>query len=181
MTGPSATGAHTVTIPPAGRYVLDTARSTVTFRTRHMFGLAPVRGSFALDGGEVEVADPVGGSTARADISARSFTTGNPMRDRVVRSAQYLYAANHPVLRFSSGELVHGDGTWALDGELTVRGTASRVRLEIEHCEHDGSALAARATTRIDRTEFAITGQRGMTGRYLDLVLEIVAAPSSAG
>ena len=30
--------------PQLGRYEIDTKRSTVTFRTRHLSGLAPVRG-----------------------------------------------------------------------------------------------------------------------------------------
>jgi polyisoprenoid-binding protein YceI len=37
--------------PPLGRYRIDARSSAVRFRTRHMFGLAPVRGSFAVRAG----------------------------------------------------------------------------------------------------------------------------------
>jgi hypothetical protein len=33
----------TLAAPPAGLYQIDVGRSSVTFRTRHLFGLAPVR------------------------------------------------------------------------------------------------------------------------------------------
>jgi polyisoprenoid-binding protein YceI len=37
--------------PQAGRYALDPARSSVTFETRHMFGLGRVRGTLEVTGG----------------------------------------------------------------------------------------------------------------------------------
>ncbi len=37
---------HAVTTPHLGRYEIDAGRSAVTFRTRHLFGLAPVRGRY---------------------------------------------------------------------------------------------------------------------------------------
>jgi polyisoprenoid-binding protein YceI len=35
--------------PQLGRYDIDPDRSSVTFRTRHLFGLAPVHGTFDTD------------------------------------------------------------------------------------------------------------------------------------
>jgi len=36
-------GGSATAIPPAGRYRIDPARSTITITTRHLFGLGPVR------------------------------------------------------------------------------------------------------------------------------------------
>ena len=47
--------------PRPGRYEIDTSCSAVTFRTRHPFGLAPVRGSFAIRAGTIDVAEPLAG------------------------------------------------------------------------------------------------------------------------
>jgi hypothetical protein len=44
------TGEAQVT-PRPGRYEIDISCSAVTFRTRHLFGLAPVRGSFTIRAG----------------------------------------------------------------------------------------------------------------------------------
>jgi len=36
-----------------------------------------------------------------------------------------------------------------------------------------GGSFTARATTRVDRTEFGITASRGLAARYLDLTVEV--------
>ena len=52
--------------PPTGHYAIDPASSSVTFVTRHMFGLARVCGMFAVTRGELTVAE-----LARADQASR--------------------------------------------------------------------------------------------------------------
>jgi hypothetical protein len=39
---------ETVRVPPIGRYGIDNQSSTITFRSRHLLGLAPVRGTQIL-------------------------------------------------------------------------------------------------------------------------------------
>ena len=68
-----------------------------------MFGLAPVRGSFAIRDGTVYVAGPRADPGIYAEIEAASFRTGNGQRDSNVRSARLLDAAQHPVITFRSG------------------------------------------------------------------------------
>jgi polyisoprenoid-binding protein YceI len=158
-----------VTAPPLGRYAIDPGRSTVTFRTRHMFGLAPVRGRFAIRSGTVDVAEPASASDIRVDIDAASFRTRSRQRDAAVRSAQFLDAAAHPVITFVADGL---DGQ-ELTGSLIVRGVTRPVTLTVERVDAVPGAFTARATVRIDRTEFGVTAMRGMAGRYLDMTLEV--------
>ena len=73
--------------PRLGHYDIDARHSAVTFRTRHLFGLAPVRGAFTISSGTVDVAEPLAGSRIHAEIDAASFRTGNGQRDAAVRSA----------------------------------------------------------------------------------------------
>jgi polyisoprenoid-binding protein YceI len=160
---------HPVTTPQLGRYEIDTGRSTVTFRTRHLFGLAPVRGTFAIRSGTIDVAEPLAASPILAEIDAASFCTRNPQRDASVRSARFLDAARHPVMTFRS-ERIDGE---ELTGTLTVRGVTRPVRLAVELADVSPRTFTARATTRIDRTEFGVTASRGLAGRYLDLSLEV--------
>jgi polyisoprenoid-binding protein YceI len=54
-----------------------------------------------------------------------------------------------------------------------VRGTARPVTLTITMCEVSRGSFTARATARIDRTEFGVTAARGLAARYLDLTVEI--------
>ena len=169
----TAGGTGTSPVPPAapqpGRYEIDTTCSVVTFRTRHMFGLAPVNGSFAIRAGTVEVAGPLTDPGIYAEIEAASFRTGNGQRDSVVRSARLLDAGQYPVMTFRSGPM---DGL-ALTGTLTVRDVTRPVSLSIEHSAVSSGSFTARAATRIDRAAFGVTAYRGLAGRYLDMTVEV--------
>ncbi len=156
------------TKPRLGRYDIDPDGSSVAFRTRHMFGLAPVRGTFRIKVGTVDVTEPLAGSRIRVEIDAASFRTGNGARDNSVRSARFLDAGRHPLMVFVA-EKMEGD---ALDGALTVCGTTRPVRLPAEVSAFPDGSFTARAAVRIDRTEFGITASRGLSGRYLDVSVE---------
>lgn len=165
-----------MTIPATGEYRIDPARTTVAFGTRHMFGLAPVRGTFRLRGGHIRVTEPLGESAALATIDAASFHTGTAARDKQVTSATYLDAARHPDIVFASTGLRRDGDGWVLDGTLTVRGVPRPVPLQVSELSTVGSVLRVRATARVDRREFGITAGRGITGRRLTLNLDVFAA-----
>ncbi|WP_232376169.1 YceI family protein [Amycolatopsis aidingensis] len=164
-----------IEIPAVGDYRIDPERSAVSFTTRHIFGLAAVRGTFRLREGQIHVADPVSGSTVRASIAAGSFDTGLSARDVTVRSAQYLDTEKHPDITFAADRAERVEGRWVLPGSLTVLGRAREIQVPVEEVRQEGSLLRARASARVDRYEFGITAMKGMTGRYLDLRLEIIA------
>ena len=165
------TSAVITTPPQPGQYGIDPSRSRVTFTTRHLFGLGRVKGTFAVRGGTVDIADPIAASAVYAEIETASFHTSNPARDGSVLSRRFLDPARHPVMIFRSGR-VDAEGQ-VLTGTLTVRGTARPVTLTITRCEAIGGSFTARATARIDRTEFGITAACGLAARYLDLTVEI--------
>ncbi len=165
---------QTITTPQLGRYAIDPSHSAVRFRTRHMFGLAPVRGRFAIASGTVDVTEPVTASRIHAEIDAASFRTRNPRRNAAVQSARFLDAAAHPVITFTAGRL---DGQ-AFTGTVTVRGVTRPVTLTVEQIEVAGSSFTARARARIDRTEFGVTAMPGLAGRYLELTVEARCARS---
>lgn len=164
-----------VEIPVAGTYRLDPSASTISFTTRHMFGLGAVRGTFALADGRIEVADPVPASSVRARVAAGSVDTGLARRDDMVRSATYLDAEHHPHFGFVSTGLEQVEGRWVLRGSLTVRGTESPVDVHVEHVRANGATLRVVASAVVDRYAFGITAMKGMTGRRLSLRLELVA------
>jgi polyisoprenoid-binding protein YceI len=157
--------------PQLGHYDIDPDRSSVTFRTRHLFGLAPVHGTFALKAGTVDIAAPGVAVGIYAEIDAASFRTRNVMRDQRVRSAHFLDTDRYPGLTFSSGSVEAG--SQAVDGALTVRGVTRPVRLSLTRVDAAGAGLSACGTARIDRTEFGITAARGLAGRYLDVTVEV--------
>lgn len=154
-----------------GHYDIDVSRSAITFRTRHLFGLGPVTGTFAFRSGSVDVAEPIAESSVHAEIETASFDTGNRQRDRAVISPRFLDSAHFPVMIFSSGQ-VSADGK-TVSGMLTVRDVTRPVTFAVGQVAVSGQSFTAVATVRIDRTEFGVTASAGLAGRYLDLAVEV--------
>jgi polyisoprenoid-binding protein YceI len=172
------TSAQAARAPRLGHYEIDAAHSAVTFRTRHLFGLAPVRGAFDITAGTLDVAEPLTSSGIHAEIGAASFRTGNPPRDAAVRSPRLLDAGRHPVIVFDADRI---DGS-VIAGVLTVRGVTRPVELTVDAVtpaepgageRGPAGSFTVRARARIDRTEFGITAMRGLAGRYLELTVEV--------
>jgi polyisoprenoid-binding protein YceI len=154
--------------PQLGRYEIDTAASSVTFQTRHMFGLGGVRGTFAIRTGMADVTAPLSDSSIYVEIDATSFASGNRQRDTAVRSARLLHVERHPIVKF----VCQGVSGPLLEGALTVRGVDRPVTLNVESCVASPAGFTARATTRIDRTEFGVTAFRGVAARYLEMTVD---------
>jgi polyisoprenoid-binding protein YceI len=167
----------TVQVPRIGRYEIDNQASTLTFRSRHLFGLAPVHGTMVISHGVVDVADPITDSSIHVEIDTVSFDTGSGHRDRDVRSARFLDAARYPTMTFTSERLDHSEGRWTLAGTLRVRDVARPVSLAIKRCivqPGTPNSFVVHGSTRIDRTDFGLTAARGMAGRHLDVSLRIL-------
>jgi len=65
-----------VQVPRIGRYEIDNQASTLTFRSRHLFGLAPVHGTMAISHGVVHVADPITDSSVHVGLTAARGMAG---------------------------------------------------------------------------------------------------------
>jgi polyisoprenoid-binding protein YceI len=177
---PTTPAAARLDVVPAGRYQLDPARSKVTFHTRHLFGLAAVTGTMQVVSGEVIVeAAAVPQASVTVTLSATSFDSGHARRDGDVRSAKFLDVSTFPELTFRAGPVAQTPGPWPLSGELTVHGTTQPLSLAVESVEAAEPGFRARATTRIDRYAFGLTGAKGMAARFLDVELEVTAEPRS--
>jgi polyisoprenoid-binding protein YceI len=177
--GSPVTGAPAPELLPPGRYRIDAQRSTVTFTTRHLFGLAPVRGTLTLRDGTVDVADPVTGSTVRARVATATFQSGSTARDAAVLSPRLLDATACPSLTFTSTGFAPAEGEpgqWRLRGALEVRGVARPVEARVTvAAATNAGPLRASAQLTVDRYAFGITAFRGLAARWLTIDLEIVA------
>lgn len=174
------TATSRIETPAPGAYRLDAGESTISFTTRHLFGLAPVHGTFPLRDGQLHVAERLDESSVRARIAADGVDTGVAMRDATVRSAQYLDAERHPDITFVSTGLSQQDGQWVLRGTLTVRGATRPLDVPIEEVRVTGTRLLVRASSVVDRYEWGVTAMKGMTGRRLAFRLALVAVQPPA-
>ena len=136
-----------VTAPDTGTWTLDPSRSLVAFTTRHLFGLAGVRGAFAMTGGRVVVDAVPGESYVEATARTGSFDTGDARRDALVKGRRFLDAEAHPTVAFrSTGVSDEGGGRWVLRGELTAAGRTAPLDLLLTHLRQDGDVLHLQAT-----------------------------------
>ena len=168
----------TATMPSitAGTYVLDTAKSSVTFSIKHMFGLGTVHGTFAITRGQVCVDTELPRCYVDAVLDAASFHTGNPRRDKDIRSARFLDVAQHTELTFSGNGLrMKADGTATMAGELVVKGQRVPVTLAVSEYVATKNGFRCVAECVIDRYTTPVSAGKGLIGRELTVRIEVCA------
>jgi polyisoprenoid-binding protein YceI len=175
MSTPRASSS-TVTIPAPGVYRVDPKLSTIVVRTKHLFGLGDVRGTFTLRGGEIIVAQRVEDSHVEATAAAASFNSGNPGRDKRVGSKALLNAPEHPEFTFASHQMVKTGSSWTARGTLTARGKGAPCEFAVIDTVERPDGLEIVATGTVDRYAHGITGAKGFAGRYLDVTITVVVS-----
>jgi polyisoprenoid-binding protein YceI len=155
-----------------GTWTLASDRSTVQFRTKTLWGLTTVTGTFTEVSGSGTVADDV---TGRVVIRAASLKTGIRKRDEHLRSADFFDVDNHPELVIEiNGAQPSGDGA-LLATTFTIRGTNRPVRLPIDIDVLDDGSLKLTGRCTLDRHDFGVSGnQLGMVGTSTDVSAELV-------
>ena len=164
--------------PASGVYTVDPSRSSITFTTKHMFGLGTVVGAFAIKTAQIAVE----GEDAKVEavIDARSVKTDQQRRDDHVRSKTFLHTDQHPTLDFVSDSVRRTEDGWLVGGVLTVRGKGNRTEFLVHDVVERGGVLTAKATASIDRYAHGVAAMKGMAGRRLDLVFDITAVASDS-
>jgi polyisoprenoid-binding protein YceI len=155
--------ASTITLPKAGTYTIDKAHTIVGFVARHLVG-TKVRGQFSEFDGSFTVAEPIEGSSLRAEAQAASINTGVAMRDDHLRTNDFLDAPNYPTLTLVSTGLTKVTASeWELSADLTIRGVTKPVVFELEFLgsgpsmEEGKEVVAFSASTEIDRRDFGVS------------------------
>jgi polyisoprenoid-binding protein YceI len=117
----------------AGDYSLDVTHTRIGFSARHAM-VTTVRGAFAEFEGtaRIDTARPED-SSAKVNIKAASISTGNGDRDAHLRSADFLDVETFPELTFVATGVSRLDAaTWAVTGDLTIKGVTNPVTVEFE-------------------------------------------------
>lgn len=177
---------QTTPLPRAGRWKLDPAHTTVGFWAKHL-GLAKVRGQFEDFAADIIVGDTPETSELEAVIGTASVNTKVQMRDDHIRSADLLDVETHPEIRFRSTSIrPDSDGTWKVDGDLTIRGVTKPATMDVVF---NGEVEDPMAGTRrsgfagsivIDREDFGINWNGaieigGFVGKKIHVEIEAEA------
>lgn len=162
-----------------GRWRLAAADSTAEFRVPHFWGLITVRGRFQSLDGWLEI-DEDGARQIELRIDASSVRTGNPMRNRHLRGADFFDVANHPEIRFRSTRVTGADeGVHKVAGELAAAGHQVPLELEASLTQWPGQ-LRIDVSTQLDQRLLGISwSPLGMTRTPVTLKVSALMRPES--
>lgn len=176
------------------RWTIDPARTEVRFAVRHLL-VSTVRGRMGPAAGtlELDASDPTR-SVIAATVDARGIDTGEPRRDDHLRSADFLDTGRFPTIAFRSTAITRrAADRFSVVGDLTLRGVTRPVALEVTGAPVPVTdpagrpRLAGRATARINRALFGVSGNAaldvgGVTiGNEVDVTIDVELVPADAG
>jgi polyisoprenoid-binding protein YceI len=149
------------TLPVTGTWAIDPGHTSAGFVARHLM-VTKVRGNFTDVEGVVTVADDPIQSSVEATLKTASIDTRNADRDAHLRSPDFFDVETFPTISFRSTAVRHVKGDdWKLDGELTIKGVAKPVTLDVEFegltpDPWGGQRAAFSASTEVDREEWGL-------------------------
>ncbi|MCX5110639.1 YceI family protein [Streptomyces sp. NBC_00378] len=150
-----------VELPPPGAWSLDPAHSSVAAVAQHL-GISSVHGRFTEFSGRIEISEEIHRSRVDAVISAASIDTGNGMRDKHLRSPDFLDSDRFPEITYRSiGITPAGPDRWTVHGQLSMRGVERPVDLNLSYLgtgpdPWGGVRAAFSATAELRREDFAM-------------------------
>jgi polyisoprenoid-binding protein YceI len=113
-----------------GVWTLNPATSVLEFQVKHFWGATNVRGRFGTVTGRVDVAAS-GSVSGSIEAQSASLDSGNPRRDKHLRSADFFDVANHPTVVFSVVTVQPlGDDTVRVTGDLTAAGRTQSITFD---------------------------------------------------
>jgi polyisoprenoid-binding protein YceI len=159
---------------------LDPNHSSAQFSVRHM-GISTVRGAFTKLSGEVTYSSSdVSKSTVDVTIDTNSVDTHVERRDNDLRSDHFLDVAKYPAMTFKSKRVVAaGAGKLQVIGDLTLHGVTKEVTLDVDGPSapmkdpRGNLHMGASATTKINRSDFGMTGMTAMVGDEISIIIDV--------
>jgi len=138
------------------RWQLDPARSSASFRVPFMWGLSSVSGRFEDLAGSLEVDDEGHWQIVLA-VDAGGVDTGNPRRDKHLRSATFFDVERHPAVRFRSRGVTERGDRLEVDGELEAAGQSVPLHVEVTVRGDGDGELELDAVATVDQRQLGMT------------------------
>ncbi|HKU24377.1 MAG TPA: YceI family protein [Candidatus Sulfotelmatobacter sp.] len=163
----------------SGTWKIDPNHSSAQFAVRHM-GVSTVRGAFTKVSGSAsyDPADPTK-ATLDATIDATSVDTRVEMRDKDLRSPNFLDVQKYPTITFKSKQAkAAGDGKLQIVGDLTIHGVTKEVVLDVDGPSAPikdpmgNQRIGASASTKINRKDFGVNGAPSVVGDEISITID---------
>jgi polyisoprenoid-binding protein YceI len=160
-------------VPVPGTYALDVSHSSIGLSVRHLM-VSKTKGRFADFTGTVTIGEDPLTSSVEVEIQASSVDTRDETRDGHLRSPDFFDVEQFPTITYRSTKVTPAsDGSWLVEGDLTVRDATRSVPLEVtfEGAAKDpwgGARIGFTARTELDREAFGLTWNQALeTGGVL--------------
>ena len=162
----SANGAET--------FKIDSARSTIAFKVRHMLGAA--KGNFSKFSGTIVVdREHPEQSSVSVKIAAASIDTGITKRDDHLRG-ELFDVAKYPEITFKSRRVKQtGANSGQIVGDLTMHGVTREITLNVQLVSNPGTHWRV-TTAPLRRIEFGLVFSKSaemMSGIADDVAVDI--------
>ncbi len=169
----------------AAPFTPDPAHTAVYFGASH-FDRSTMRGRFDKIDGAIDFDEASNQGGFDFTIDAASVDTRLPVLDGVLKSEQFLDAAQFPIIRLRSDRFVaEGGRLVAVEARLTLHGVTQPVRLDVRRFNCGDMKLPG--TTRhvcggdfhlaIQRSAFGMTRHLPDVGDRVDLDISVEATP----
>ena len=149
---------------------IDRQHSSATFTVKHMM-VSNVRGQIGGLTGKAEFdGKNVDGIKINCTLDPSTINTGEPDRDKHLKSADFFDVANYPTITFeSTGVIPVLTGGFKLSGKLTMHGVTKNVELNVDgptepfkDVKKGIEKIGACATAAINRKEFGISYNKAL-------------------
>ncbi|MBI5380981.1 MAG: polyisoprenoid-binding protein [Opitutae bacterium] len=152
-------------------YVIDPVHSSIAFKIRHFVSKTP--GAFTKFSGTIAVdREQLENSSVEATIEIGSINTADEKRDAHLKASDFFDALKFPTATFKSKAWKKtGDDTYAVTGDLTLKGVTKEVVLSVKLLGFGpgmkGAVLSGwEATTTLNKADFGVNGP-AMLGKAL--------------
>ncbi|MEO5591587.1 MAG: YceI family protein [Chitinophagaceae bacterium] len=184
-TTPFAPGtAQYVPVQAPAKWVLDKAHTNVRFSVAHLV-VSDVDGSFkSFDGGMTNSKPDFTDAAINFTADVSSINTDNEMRDKHLKSDDFLNAEKFPQIKFVSKSFqLLGDNKYKLTGDLTIRDITKTVSFDVTYggtvTAMGGTHLGFKAKTTVNRFDYNLkwdkTTEAGglIAGKDVEITLNI--------
>ncbi|MEX1002213.1 MAG: YceI family protein [Crocinitomicaceae bacterium] len=157
-------------LPPSldrleGTYYVNSKKGDGAEILFHVDGLKNTKGGFDEFEVTFEVPDDFKTSQLDVIIQTKSINTGNTMRDKHLREADFFHIEQYPTTEYHASQIVLGDTSYLAKGELTLNGKTKALDLPFKHLgsggEGENAFEAFEGVFEFDRTQY---GQEGFSG-----------------
>jgi len=163
----------------AGTWQIDPNHTSAQFSVRHL-AVSTVRGAFTKVSGSAKY-DPADPSRLSLDatIEATSVDTRVEMRDKDLRSPNFLDVEKFPTITFHSKQTKSaGAGKLQITGDLTIHGVTKEVVLDVDgptaamKDPWGNQRIGASASTKINRHDFGVNGLPPVVGDDITITID---------